>query len=260
MDEVTVGRVRSFNRTVTERVGALNESYLGRGRPLAETRLLWEIGPDGAEVRGLRRRLGIDAGYASRMLRSLEARGLVVVDASDGDRRVRRARLTAAGRAERAELDRLSDRLVATWLEPLDDRQRARLLAGMDEVDRLLRASAITVAVADAAGADARWCIARYFAELGERFDAGFDPALSIPADAADFTPPHGQFVIAYERGRPVGCGALRYHPGAAAELKRMWVSPDVRGLGLGRRLLATLERHAAAVGAAAVQLETNRR
>ena len=81
MDEVTVGRVRSFNRTVTERVGALNESYLGRGRPLAETRLLWEIGPDGAEVRGLRRRLGIDAGYASRMLRSLEARGLVVVDA-----------------------------------------------------------------------------------------------------------------------------------------------------------------------------------
>ena len=71
MDEATVGRVRSFNRTVTERVGALNESYLGRGRPLAETRLLWEIGPDGAEVRGLRRRLGIDAGYASRMLRSL---------------------------------------------------------------------------------------------------------------------------------------------------------------------------------------------
>ena len=73
MDAETVARVRCFNRTVTERVGALDESYLDRGRPLGETRLLWEIGPDGADVRDLRRRLGLDAGYASRLLRSLES-------------------------------------------------------------------------------------------------------------------------------------------------------------------------------------------
>src|SRR5438034_3816183 len=106
MDEAMVGRVRSFNRVVTERVGALDETYLGRGRPLGETRLLWEIGAGGADVRDLRRRLGIDAGYASRLLRSLEARGLAAVGVSDGDRRVRHARLTADGLAEHDELDR----------------------------------------------------------------------------------------------------------------------------------------------------------
>src|SRR5262245_45756177 len=107
MDQEAIGRVRRFNRAVTERVGALEETYLGRGRPLAETRLLWEIGPDGADVRDLRRELDLDAGYASRLLRSLESQGVAVVEVSGADRRVRRARLTDAGLAERAELDRL---------------------------------------------------------------------------------------------------------------------------------------------------------
>src|SRR3954469_22357731 len=128
MDADTVACVRRFNRTVTERVGALDESYLGRGRPRGETRLLWEIGADGADVRDLRRRLGLDAGYASRMLRSLQTEGVAVVEVGDGDRRVRRARRTAAGLAERAELDRLSDELVVSMLEPLAERQRQRLL------------------------------------------------------------------------------------------------------------------------------------
>ena len=159
MDAETVARVRCFNRTVTERVGALDESYLDRGRPLGETRLLWEIGPDGADVRDLRRRLGLDAGYASRLLRSLESQRLVVVEHGSADRRVRRARLTADGRAERAELDRLSDGLAASMLEPLEQPQRARLVAAMDEVERLMRASLVTITVTDPAGADARWCI-----------------------------------------------------------------------------------------------------
>ena len=147
MDADTVARVRRFNRTVTERVGALDESYLDRGRPLGETRLLWEIGPDGADVRDLRRRLGLDAGYASRLLRSLESARLVVVEPGSADRRVRRARLTADGRAERAELDRLSDGLAASMLEPLEQSQRARLVAAMDEVERLMRASLVTITV-----------------------------------------------------------------------------------------------------------------
>jgi DNA-binding MarR family transcriptional regulator len=113
MRDGTVERVRGFNRVVSERIGALGESYLGRGRPLGETRLLWEIGADGADVRDLRRRLFIDAGYASRLLRSLEAEGMVRVEAGTTDRRIRRASLTPRGLAERAELDRLSDGLVA---------------------------------------------------------------------------------------------------------------------------------------------------
>jgi len=259
MDAETVASVRRFNRTVTERVGALDESYLGRGRPLGETRLLWEIGPDGADVRDLRRRLGLDAGYASRMLRSLERDGMVVVEPAATDRRVRFARLTPRGRAEHAELDRRSDDLVRSVLEPLDARRRERLLAAVDEVELLLRASMVEIAPADPAEPDARWCVARYIDELGERFERGFDPGRSLPADDADLRPPRGVLLVARLRDEPVGCGAVKLHDDEPAELKRMWVSPAGRGLGLGRRLLGELEAFAAAAHAPAVRLETNR-
>src|SRR3954453_10411643 len=101
MDESTVARVRSFNRVVTQRVGALDDRYLSRDRPLGEARVLWEIGEDGCEVRALRARLDLDSGHASRLLRALEADGMVAVSPSAADGRVRMARLTAAGRAER---------------------------------------------------------------------------------------------------------------------------------------------------------------
>jgi ribosomal protein S18 acetylase RimI-like enzyme len=172
---------------------------------------------------------------------------------------VRRARLTADGRAERAQLDRLSDDLAASMLEPLEQSQRGRLVAAMDEVERLMRASLVTITVADPADADARWCIEQYFAELGERFEDGFDPAISIAAPIDELQPPTGLLLVAHLRQRPVGCGALKIRPGRPVELKRMWVSPELRGLGLGRRLLRDLERHAASAGADTVRLETNR-
>ena len=105
-----IEQVRRFNRAVTQRVGALDDAFLSRGRPLGQARVLWEIGPQGRDVKELRARLELDSGYLSRLLRSLEADGLVVVEPSDADARVRTARLTAAGQAEQAELDRLSRR------------------------------------------------------------------------------------------------------------------------------------------------------
>jgi DNA-binding MarR family transcriptional regulator/ribosomal protein S18 acetylase RimI-like enzyme len=253
-----VEHLRRFNRTVTERVGALESEYLGRRRPLGESRMLWEIGDAGADVRDLRRRLGLDSGYASRMLRSLEAQGLVRVKASAADGRVRTARLTARGKREVAELDRRSNELASSILEPLDERQRAKLAEAADTVRRLLDASLVTVEPEPAGSADARWCIAQYFEELGRRFEQGFDPSRSIPAAEADMTPPHGVLLVARLRGRPVGCGALKLHPGEPAELKRMWVDPSARGLGLGRRLLRELELYAADAGATTIRLETN--
>jgi DNA-binding MarR family transcriptional regulator/GNAT superfamily N-acetyltransferase len=255
----TVARLRSFHRTVTERVGALEAEYLGRGRPLGESRLLWEIGANGSEVRDMRRRLGLDSGYVSRLLRSLEAQGLAVVEESASDARVRIARLTARGRRERAELDRLSDELAASILEPLDERQQATLVEAAETLERLLYASLITISIEDPRSADARWCINQYFAELAQRFDSGFDPGLSIPADDDELTPPRGLLLVARLRERPVGCGALKHRPNAPTELKRMWVDPEARGLGLGRRLLRELEQHAAAAGVSTVRLETNR-
>jgi DNA-binding MarR family transcriptional regulator/GNAT superfamily N-acetyltransferase len=253
-----VERVRSFNRAVTERAGALDEHFLGRGHPLGEARLLWEIGHDGAEVRHLRRRLGMDSGYASRLLRSLEAQGLVDVETAAGDRRVRRARLTASGLAERAELDRLAEDLAASILEPLDERRRAALVAAMAEVERLLLASSITIDVEDPASDDARWCIQQYVGELANRFEHGWDPARSIPAEIDDLRPPAGLLMVARRREQPLGCCALKFHAGEPAEVKRMWVAPDARGAGLGRRLLRVVEQQAADAGVSVLRLETN--
>jgi ribosomal protein S18 acetylase RimI-like enzyme len=156
-------------------------------------------------------------------------------------------------------LDRLSDGAAAAILQPLSARQRTRLITAMAEVERLLVASAIHIAVTDPRHPDARFCLRAYFKELGQRFDGGFDPARSISADDEELTAPAGLFVVATVQGEPAGCGAVKFHPGSPAEIKRMWVSPAMRGLGLGRRLLAGLEAHAAAGGARTLRLETNR-
>ncbi len=259
MDTALVERVRSFNRTVTERVGALNDHFLGRDHPLGEARMLWEIGGTGAEIRDLRGRLELDSAYVSRLLRSLERQGLVVVEASPEDRRVRRARLTPAGLAERAELDERADGFARSVLEPLSESQRSRLTAAMAEVERLLTASTVRVVVADPTSADARWCIEQYITELNERVEAGWNPSRSISAEPDELTPPAGLILVAYLRQEPVGCGALKFHADAPAEVKRMWVAPNARSLGLGRRLLAELERHAREAGVATLRLETNR-
>src|SRR5437588_10408504 len=102
MEMPLVEQIRSFNRTVTERIGVLNDHFLGRNHPLGEARLLWEIGEQGAEVRELRRRRGLDSGYVSRLLRSLEEQGLVVVRTRRNDGSVRMGHLTRAGLRERA--------------------------------------------------------------------------------------------------------------------------------------------------------------
>ena len=258
MDGILIEQVRSFNRTVTERVGALNDHFLGRDHSLGEARLLWEIGIAGVEVRELRARLELDSAYVSRLLRSLERQGLIVVEASQDDRRVRRARLTEAGVAERAELNQRADQFAQSVLEPLSESQQTRLAAAMAEVERLLIASTVRITIADPNSADARWCLNQYVLELNERFDRGWNPARSISAHAHELTPPAGLFLVARLRQEPVGCGALKFHRDGPTELKRMWVAPRVRSLGLGRRLLFELERHAREAGTTVLHLETN--
>jgi DNA-binding MarR family transcriptional regulator/GNAT superfamily N-acetyltransferase len=258
MPDAMVEQVRRFNRVVTERVGALSDDFLGRLRPLGEARLLWEIGADGCEVRLLRARLGLDSGYVSRLLRSLEQAGLVKVAAGDRDRRIRVARLTTAGRRERAALDGRSDAFARSLLEPLTERQRERLVAAMGEVERLLAATSVDLKAVDPEHPDARYCLAEYVAELNRRSERGFDPAVGATALPHEVRPPAGQFFVAYLHGEAVGCGAVKHHAGAPAELKRMWIAPSVRGLGLGRRLLETLEACAREGGAQLARIETS--
>lgn len=259
MEMPLIEQVRSFNRTMTERIGVLNDHFLGRNHPLGEARLLWEIGEEGASVRELRRRLSLDSAYVSRLLRSLEKQGLIVVRASKDDGRVRLVQLTEAGFRERAELDQRSDAFALSLLEPLSESQRVKLAAAMAQVERLLIASMVQITVADPAGQDARWCFEQYFAELGGRFETGFDPALSISAHTHELMLPAGLLLIARLREEPVGCGALKFHENAVGEIKRMWVASRARGLGLGRRLLLALEHEAREAGMTTLHLETNR-
>lgn len=254
-----IRQVRRFNRIVAVQIGALETNYLQRDRPLSEARVLHEIGLEGIEVRLLRARLRLDSGFLSRILRSLERQGLIDKAAHKGDGRVRRVALTAKGVSERAEYEALSDNLASSFLQPLDPAMRARLVSAMAEVERLLRAGAVEVRLESAESAVAQWCLSAYFAELSERFDLGFDPALSNPAHADDMTPPRGFFFIAWLDGEPAGCGALKMGGERTGEVKRMWTAPDARGIGIARRVLRQIETKAREQQLIRLRLETNR-
>ena len=250
--------IRSFNRTVTRRLGVLNERYLGRDRPLVESRLLFEIGTEGASVRDLRARLGLDSGFSSRLLRALERKKLVRTEAARSDARVRIARLTRSGLAELERLNSLSDELARSMLAPLSPDQARRLVSAMEEIDRLLRASSIEFVSEDPRSPDAQGCLQRYYAELAARFPSGFELHADDAPDEDELVPPKGCMLVARLAGRPVGCGAMRTLEPGVGELKRMWVSPEVRGLGVGRRLLAELERVATGRKLRILRLDTN--
>jgi DNA-binding MarR family transcriptional regulator len=251
-----VEQVRAFNRYYTRRLGVLDDRYLGQDRPLSAARLLYEIGA-GATVRELRTRLGLDSGHLSRLLRSLEEDGLVRTRPHPDDGRVRLAELTDAGVRERADLDTQSHAGIGELLRALTPEQRTRLVTAQAEVRALLRLAAVTIDPVDDGSAEARECLAGYAAELAVRFPEGYDrSALLRPGELADDA---GAFLVAREEGRPVGCGVWQRLAPGVAEVRHLWVGPDARGLGLGRRLLGRLETEAAAHGHGTVRLGTHR-
>lgn len=258
MDASQIQQVRRFNRLVTRRIGVLTDDYLGRGRPLAESRLLFEVGRTGADVRDLRARLSLDSGYLSRLLRALEGQGLLATQPAPHDARVRRVTLTSRGRREVEALDRRSQTLATSLLAPLGEAQRGRLIAAMAEVERLLRASAAEIMPADPASPEARACIGAYLAELDARFEGGFDASRSVSAEPDELMPPAGAFLLAWLDGEAVGCGGLKTTGAGVGEIKRMWVAPSTRGLGIAQRLLDALEARASAMGLEVLQLDTN--
>jgi DNA-binding MarR family transcriptional regulator len=251
-----VAVVRRFNRSYTQRIGVLEDSFLGLGMPLGPSRLLFEIGARPTTTRELRMRLGLDSGYLSRLLRRLERDGLVAVIPDPGDRRRRRVGLTARGREHWAELERRSDDQARRIVDPLTPRQRDRLARALAEADLLVRAATVTLEPADPASAVARDVVRRYFAEIGRRF--GFDPAGESEKDSRLLVPPTGLFVVAVSDGEPVACGGLQTIAPGTGELKRMWVHDDWRGAGLGSRLLRHLEAAGRALGHEVIRLDTN--
>jgi len=75
--------------------------------------------------------------------------------------------------------------------------------------------------------------------------------------DVEALAEPRVRFFVARRAGRALGCGALRIDAAGYGELKRMFVSPDARGLKLGRRILDRVEEEARREGLVCLRLET---
>lgn len=252
-DHVTA--LRRFNRYFTRRIGVLDDHYLGQNRPLGEARLMFEIG-DGMSLRELRSRLGLDAGYLSRMAKALQAQGMVTLSAHPEDSRLRMIEPTPAGRVEVKEQNRRANLVAAGLLDGLSEPQRAELAGALATAQRLLRLASITVALVDGAAPDARACLDGYAADIDERFPEGFDrDDLVAPQEVSGDA---GAFFVAYEEDRPVGCGALRRLEPGVGEIRHVWVHPAARRLGLARRLLGALEQEAVARHLNVVRLDTH--
>ena len=250
--------LRHFNRTYTQRIGVLEESFLGLGMPLAAARLIFEIGPKGTTVRELRDRLGLDSGYLSRLLRTLQDRGITLVEPDPDDRRRRRAALTLNGQSIYRRLDNRSERLAEGILQPLSERQRDRLTAALATADLLVRAATVQLRRVDPRSALAAQAVEQYFAELHSRFPGGFDAAAARAADAVAATDGASMFAVANSDGMPVACGGVQQLTATCGEIKRMWVHPAWRGAGLGSRLLRYLEAAAVELGYQTIRLDTN--
>lgn len=253
-----IARLRRFNRAVTREVGALDHSYLGRGRPLGAARVLQLVTEAGTDVALIRDRLALDSGLMSRLLRSLEEEGLVITATDPVDRRRRIARLTPAGAAENAAYRDIGHAAAEATLARAGG-QTAALLQAMDLIATQLLHDVTEIVEADPDTPEALTCLAAYYGLLVEAIPDLPADKLPLPLpDAAAYRPPQGVFLLALSDGMPVGCVSLRPLEGVEAEVKRLWVHPDARGQGLARRLMAALETRARATGYQRLKLDSN--
>jgi GNAT superfamily N-acetyltransferase len=187
----------------------------------------------------------------------LEEEGLIVTGPYPDDARRRVAKLTAAGRREFHAYETLSNSRAETLLARHSDSEA--LLAAMDSVASALGRDRIAIEEMDPRGEDAGYCLGEYYAELARRFEDGFDVSLSRNPDADEMIRPRGAFLVAMSDGLPIGCVGLKRTDSEIAEIKRLWVAPSARGLGIGRRLVEAAENAASHLSIKTLRLDTNR-
>jgi DNA-binding MarR family transcriptional regulator len=256
MSHDRISRFRRFARAVTLEVGALDTSFLGRGRPLGAARVLNAIGKGRSDVADIRDYLRLDSGLMSRLLRSLEEEGLVSTMSHPDDARRRVVGLTKDGAREFQAYEDLSDARASALLDRTP--HSPDLLAAMDMIASALGRERIAIEEVDPRDDAARYCLETYYAELRQRFKNGFDVSLSRDPDAADMLRPRGVFLLAMSDGLPVGCVGLKGSGGNIAEVKRLWVSETARGLGLSKRLMQAAETAARELSVKILRLDTN--
>ncbi len=260
-----IAAVRRFNRFYTGELGLLDKALLRSDFSLVEGRLLYEIATaEAASAATLGRRLGIDPGYLSRLLKALQRAGLIERRLAESDRRQRVLALTDAGEAAFAELDRRSAAAVGRQLEALDGAGRAELIDAMRRIERLLGGADMprTIELRAHRPGDLGWIVERhavlYAAEHG--WDSGFEALVArIAADFLEgFDERRERAWIAELDGRRVGSVLLVAADETTAKLRLLLVEPEARGLGLGRRLVESCLGFARTAGYRRVTLWTN--
>ncbi|MBV7409284.1 bifunctional helix-turn-helix transcriptional regulator/GNAT family N-acetyltransferase [Maritimibacter sp. DP1N21-5] len=254
-----IDRIRRFQRAVTRETGVMDQSFLGRGRPLGAARVLNAIGRGMTEVAAIRDYLGLDSGLMSRLLRGLEEEGLIATTIDSADARRRVARFTPKGQAEFAAYEALSNDRAARLLQ--SHPKAGELLAAMDLIASALGQHAVDLVETDPRAPEAIYCLTEYYAELARRFERGFEVHLSKDPEATTMMAPQGAFFVAMSDGLPIGCGGLKGHFADAepwGEVKRLWIAPSARGLGLAKRFMTRIEISARDLGMAALRLDTN--
>lgn len=251
-----IDRVRRFQRAVTAEVGLLDASYLGRGRPLGPARVLNAVGRGVTEVSDIRGYLKLDSGLMSRLLRGLEKDCLIEIHASTEDSRRRIVSLTKSGQEEFAAYETLSNdrakEIIKRYPRP------EVLLAAMDTIAAAFGRERIVITEVDPGDATAQECMSTYYRELAQRFSGGFDVNLSCDPDKGSMRPPYGSFLLAVCDGLPAGCAGLKGTDKGYAEIKRVWVAPEARGLGIFRAMMQRLEDIARTLGIKLLRLDTN--
>ena len=256
MKQHNINRIRNFGRAVAVEVGALEDSFLNRGRPLGSARVLNAIGLGYQDVSKLRAFLQLDTGLLSRLLRGLEVEELIETTTNPDDRRGRITRLTQKGKEEFDIYEKLSNERAAAILAR--HKNARRLLDAMDVVTITLSRKDIVFEEVDYASELATRCLRAFAEELGKRLDLEFDLKKSGDPELSQMKHPHGTFIVAGLGDMPVGCVGIKGSGGALAEVKRMWIAPAARGLGLARRLMTSAEEAARALGIATLRLDTN--
>lgn len=260
-----IAAVRRFTRSYTRRIGVLQEGLLESPFSLAEGRVLYELATrDCPTATSIGRDLGLDAGYLSRILRRFEERGLIAKARSPTDARQTHLSITPAGRAAFAPLDRRSQDEVGALLGRLPEGDQARLVAAMGTIEALLEGTRAPAALAlrRHRPGDMGWVVHRhgvlYAQEYGwdERFEALV--AEITAAFIRDFKPERERCWIAESGGAVVGSVFLVEAGPEVAKLRLLYVEPDARGNGIGRRLVEECIAFAREAGYRRITLWTN--
>jgi DNA-binding MarR family transcriptional regulator/GNAT superfamily N-acetyltransferase len=257
--------IRQFNRFYTRRFRLLQEGLLDSPLSLTEARVLFELAQGEAAASALASALEIDPGYLSRILDSFVRKGYARRQASKEDRRQRRITLTKAGQKLFASLDAKSQQQAQALLAPLAEADQAKLIGAMRDIASILGGSTPTepYLLRTHRPGDVGWIVHRHGVLYVERegWEASFEALVArIGARFIEkFDPARERCWMAERAGRIIGSVTLVKKSERVAQLRMLYVEPEARGLGVGRRLVEECILFSRKAGYRKIVLWTNR-